>query len=175
MGRPGPERVSLVAVTGSRPAPPGPCYASGVLTAEDVIARVFTTPNPETGSQPPPEIAWVVFAQGTVFFSEPTDALPASASAAEIGEAGKAALRDLGPVQVGTSSADFRTARLDGWFPDERVWFVGFDHPNIATIVVADMESMTAGFEARSLRQRDHDEQTVVCVRGFDGTVTRTP
>src|SRR5262249_37789110 len=140
-----------------------PCYASGMLTVEDIIARVFTSQNPTTRSQPPPEIAWVVFAHGTPFFSAPTDALPASASPAQIAQAAKAALRELGPVHVGTPSADFNPARLDGWFPDEPVWFVGFDHPNIATIVVIDAKPVTAGLEARSRRQRDHDEQTILC------------
>jgi hypothetical protein len=120
-------------------------------------------------------MAWVVFAHGTVFFSAPTEVLPAGASLAQIAEAGKAALRELGPVHVGSPSADFKPTRLDGWFPDEPVWFVGFDHPNIATIVVVDAKPVTAGLEARSRRQRDHDEQVIVCVRGFDGSVARTP
>lgn len=146
-----------------------------MLTAEDIVARAFTTQNPTTGSQPPPQIAWVVFAHGTVFFTTPTDDLPASASPAQIAEAGKAALRKVGPVRAGHPSGDFSPRRLDGWFPDEPVWFVGFDRPGIATTVVMDAEPVVAGLEARRRRQRDHDEQTIVCVRGFDGTVARTP
>jgi hypothetical protein len=146
-----------------------------MLTAEDVATRVFTSQNPATGSQPPPEIAWVVFEHGTVFFSTPTDALPASASSAQIAEAGKAALRELGPVHVATPSADFNAVRLNSWFPDEPVWFVRFDHPNVATVVVMESEPVVAGLEARRRRQRDHDEQVIVCVRGFDTAVARTP
>jgi len=144
-----------------------------VPTAEDVIAHIFTTENPETGSQPPAHIAWVVFAHGTSFFSGPTEALPVNATLPAIAEAGKAALRELGPVRAGSSAGDFRTLRLEGWYPDEPVWFVGFDHPDIATVVTMDAESLAVGLEGRRRRQRDHDELAIVCVRGFDGAIAR--
>ncbi|HTR55596.1 MAG TPA: hypothetical protein VMJ10_33195 [Kofleriaceae bacterium] len=138
-------------------------------TAAEVLERVFTTPNPTTGSQPPPQIAWVVFTHGTAFFTAPNEALPATSSLADLAAAAKAALVELGPVHAGTSSADFSPTRLAGWYPDEPVWFVGFDHPAIATVVVMDTSDLVAGMAARSARDRDHAEQTIVCVRGFDG------
>ena len=141
------------------------------MTPAEVIERVFTSANPTTGSQPPPAMAWVVFAHGTAFFTAPTDDLPLDASFDELCDAARAALRDLGPVHVGTSSADFNTARLDGWFPDAPIWFVSFDHPSIATVIESDGADLAVGLIARAQRQQDHDEQTVVVVRRFDGTI----
>lgn len=146
-------------------------YNPCMSTTEEIVERIFTSPNPETGSEPPPHIAWVSFANGSVFFTAPTDGLPMDASLEAIAEAGKAALRELGPVHVGTPSADFNPVRLDGWYPDEPVWFVGFDHPAIATVLVLDTQPVTAGLEARGRRQIDHDELVLACVRGFDGTL----
>ncbi|MFN0246066.1 MAG: hypothetical protein ACKV2T_04110 [Kofleriaceae bacterium] len=140
------------------------------MTPAQVLERVFTSDNPVTGSKPPPAMAWVIFANGTCFYSAPSDALPVTASRDEIEAAGKAALRELGPVHVGSPSADFNPARLDGWFPDDPVWFVTFDHAAIATILVAEGNDLAIGLRARSLREDDHDEQRVVLVRGFDGT-----
>lgn len=146
-------------------------YNPCMSTTEEIVERIFTSPNPETGSHPPPQIAWVSFANGSVFFTAPTDGLPVDASPEAIAEAGKAALRELGPVHAGTPSADFNPVRLDGWYPDEPVWFVGFDHPAIATVLVLDTQPVTAGLEARGRRQIDHDELVLACVRGFDGTL----
>lgn len=145
-----------------------------LMTAE-IAARIFTSPNPTTGVQPAPQITWVVFAHGTVFHTRPTDKLPVISSPSAIAEAGKAALRELGPVRVGSPSGDFITARLKTWFPDEPVWSVRFGHPDIVTLVVLEAEPAFAGLEARRRRQRDYDQQTITCVRGFDGAVTRTP
>ena len=75
-------------------------------TPEQVIEQVFTSVNPTTGSQPPPAIAWVVFAHGTVFFTVPTDAVPVDATLAALADAGRAALKELGPVHVATPSAE---------------------------------------------------------------------
>jgi hypothetical protein len=136
-------------------------------TPEQVIERVFTTVNPATGSKPPPEIAWVVFEHGTVFFATPSEALPADATTAAIEAAGRAALRELGPVHAGTPSADFNPTLLSSWYPDDKVWFVGFDHPSIVTIVTLDGTNLVAGLEARRRRQLDHDAPNVVAVRGF--------
>src|SRR5262249_26178684 len=146
-------------------------YNPAMSTTEEIVERIFTSPNPETGSHPPPHIAWVSFANGSVFFTAPTDGLPVDASPDAIADAGKAALRALGPAQVGPPWADSNPVRLDGWSPDEPVWFVGFDHPAIATVVVLDTQPVTAGLEARQRRQIDHDELVLACVRGFDGTL----
>lgn len=136
-----------------------------------VIAHVFTSPNPATGSQPPPEMAWAVFAHGTVFFTAPSAELPATASLEAIAGAARAALRELGPVVPGSPAADFHPSRLDGWYPEEPVWFVGFDHANLATIVTLGESELAAGLAARSRRQRDHDDPRLVLVRGFSGAV----
>jgi len=117
-------------------------------------------------------MAWVVFANGTCFYTAPTDELPATSTRVEVEAAGKAALRELGPVHVGSPSADFNPVRLDGWFPDEPVWFVTFDHPAIATIVVHEGSDLAIGLRGRSLREADHDEQRVVLVRRFDGATS---
>jgi hypothetical protein len=140
---------------------------------EEVIERLFTSVNPTTLSKPPSEIAWVVFGHGTVFFTVPTEELPNGASPAQIEAAGRAALAELGPVMVATPSADFSPTRLASWYPDDPVWFVGFDHPSIVTIVTMPGTPLLVGMEARRRRQLDHDEGTVTLVRGFDGTVER--
>ena len=167
--------IEVVDGSGSGPKLFEPPKSLDMQPVEDIIARVFTSQNPVTGSQPSAQIAWVVFAHGTVFFSKPTDALPASSSPAQIADAGRAALGGLGPVRAGSPSGDFSPVRLDGWFPDEPVWFIRFDHPNIATVVVIDAKPVAAGLEARRRRQRDHDEQTITCVRTFDGNVVHAP
>ena len=144
------------------------------LTAAQVIERVFTTTNPATGSQPPSDIAWVVFEHGTCFFSVPTDELPLDATPDALVAAARAALASLGPAIPGTPAADFTPSRLDGWFPDEPVWFVAYDHSAIATIVITDGSELEAGLRARALRDDDHDAPVPTLVRGFDGT-TWTP
>ena len=140
---------------------------------EEVIARVFTSANPTSGSPPLAAIAWVVFAHGTTFFTVPTDQLPLGASLAAIAEAARAALRELGPAAPGSPSADFNTSRLDNWFPEEPVWFVGFDHPDLATVITTDAPEVSAGLQARACRDLDHDELSIVVVRGFDGAIDR--
>lgn len=144
------------------------------LTPGEVLERVFTTANPKTGSQPPPAIAWAVFAHGTCFVAPPSAALPATASRDALEAAALAALAELGPVHAGSPSADFRASRLDGWFA-EPVWFIGFDHPAIAAIVIGDGSDLAMGLHGRSLRQADHDAPRVVLVRGFDGTTWTAP
>ena len=140
------------------------------MTPAQILERVFTSKNPVTGSDPPPAMAWVVFENGTCFYTAPSDALPVTATRDQIEAAGKAALRELGPVHVGSPSADFNPARLDGWFPDDPVWFVTFDHEAIATILVGEGTDLAMGLQGRSLREADHDAMVVVLVRGFDGT-----
>lgn len=141
------------------------------LTPAQVLEHVFTSANPVTGSPPPPAMAWVVFAGGTCFYTAPSDVLPATATREQLEAAAKAALRELGPVHVGSPAADFSATRLDGWFTDEPVWFVTFDHEAIATIVIsAAGNDLVVGLRGRALREADHDEQRVVVVRGFDGT-----
>ena len=142
-----------------------------MTTPAEVLHKVFTSKNPTTGSAPPPHMAWAVFANGTAFYSEPTDTLPVDAPFDAIADAGRAALRELGPVIAGTPAADFNSSRLDNWFPDEPVWFVTYDHPSIITILVSDGDDLRAGLEGRSRRQQDHDETSIVLVRRFTGEI----
>lgn len=144
------------------------------ITPADVMERVFTTQNPTTGSLPPPRIAWAVFANGTVFFTTPTETLPADSTLATIEKAAKEALRELGPVIAGTEKGDFNSSRLDGWFPDEPVWLIGFSSNTIGSVVVLETnEPTTAGFAGRKQREMDLGELKVVTIRGFDGVIER--
>ena len=139
-------------------------------TPADVIEQVFTTANPETGSSPPPEMAWAVFEHGTAFFTTPNDELDASASLDDVAAAARAALSELGPVRVASSSADFSVSRLSGWYPDDPVWFIGFDSETLATIVVEEFDGdLAAGLTGRGLRDRDHEAMRLVAVRNFRG------
>ena len=61
--------------------------------------------------------------------------------------------------------------QLDGWFPETPIWFVTFDHEAIATIVDTATNELGAGLTGRGLRQQDHDEQRIIVVRRFDGSV----
>jgi hypothetical protein len=143
-------------------------------TASSVLEHVFTHENPATGSKPPEHIAWVIFANGTAFYTAPTDALPATASIEAIEAAGKAALQELGPVIAGTSSADFDPVRLDAWFPGEYVYFVTFGHPAIASIVIArEEDDLAAGLAGRTQRQADLEALEVIEVSGFTGQIRR--
>lgn len=142
-----------------------------MTTPADVLHKIFTNNNPVSGSPPPPHMAWAVFANGTAFYTEPTDALPVDASFDAIGDAGRAALRELGPVIAGTAAADFTSRRLDNWFPDEPVWFITYDRPSIVTILVTPGNDIRVGLEGRSRRQRDHDEGAIVLVRRFTGEI----
>jgi len=115
-------------------------------------------------------MAWAVFEHGTAFFTTPTQMLPIDSTFEAIAEAARAALRTLGPVTVGTESADFSAIRMSSWYPEEPLWMVSFATPDIATIVSNDGSDLTAGLDGRQRRQQDHDEQKLVIVRRFDGT-----
>jgi hypothetical protein len=143
-------------------------------TPGTVLEHVFSHENPGTGSQPPEHMAWVVFASGTAFFSEPSDELPRDARGPELIRAAKIALEELGPVIPGTPSADFNPVLLDDWFPGEFIYFVSYDHPSVATIVIADEDdALAAGLEARARRNADHELRRVVEIRDFSGKVSR--
>ncbi len=143
-------------------------------TPGTVLEHVFSHENPGTGSQPPEFMAWVVFAGGTAFFSEPSDDLPLDASNAELIRAAKIALEELGPVIPGTPSADFNPVLLDDWFPGTFIYFVSYDHPSVATIMIADEDdALAAGLEARARRNADHEARHIVEIRDFMGKVSR--
>ena len=142
------------------------------MTAADVLERVYTTVNPVTGSEPP-VAAWAVFGNDTFFLTAPTDDLPGDAAHEAIREAGLKALRDLGPVVPGTPAGDFQCSRLDHFFPDETVWIVSFGPSEIGGVVVGPESDLEAGLLARANRDADCEEERVVLVRAFDGTVER--
>jgi len=143
-------------------------------SAASVMEHVFTHENPATGSTPPEHMAWVVFEHGTAFFSAPTDELPLDASPEEILAAARIAMAELGPVIAGTAAGDFNPVCLDAWFPGEFVYFVTYDHPAIATIVIIDHEdSLTAGLSGRACREADLAGLTAAEIRGFDGRVVK--
>ena len=143
-------------------------------TPGTVLEHVFSHENPGTGSQPPEHMAWVVFASGTAFFSEPSDELPRDARGPELIRAAKIALEELGPVIPGTPSADFNPVLLDDWFPGEFIYFVSYHPPSGATIVIADEDdALAAGRVARARRNADHEARRIVEIRDFSGKVSR--
>ena len=143
------------------------------MTAADVLERVYTTVNPVTGSEPP-VAAWAIFAHDTFFLTAPGDELPEDATHDHIREAALRALRGLGPVVPGTPAADFECSRLDHFFPDATVWIVTFAAGDIEGVVVGAESDLEAGLTARLNRDADLDEQRVVLVRAFDGSVARS-
>ena len=119
-------------------------------------------------------MAWVVFAHGTVFYSMPDDRVPVDATFDMLAKEACSALKQLGPAHVGTESADFNPHRLEDWFPDEPVWWVAFDHDNVATLLTMQAEAIAVGLSARARRDLDVAEQSIVCIRSFDGTLQRS-
>jgi len=139
-------------------------------TADAVLEHLFTNPNPSSGSAPPPHIAWVVFAQGTVFYSLPDDALPLESTREAFVTAALAALDALGPVVAGSPSADFHPGHLSTWFPEAAIYLVNYDNPAIATVFFGEGQSpLEVGLAARAQRQQDFEDREVVVVRDFHG------
>lgn len=144
------------------------------LTVADVVTRVFTTENPETGSAPPEHVAWVIFRHETVFLTAPTDELPVSSTPDALVRAALKTLIRFGPPVPGTASADFQVTRLP-WWPDAFVFMVSYDHPNLFNVVIADdeMSDLGVGIMGRSVRKSDAEEPSVIEVRAFDGQAYR--
>jgi hypothetical protein len=145
-------------------------------TPASALEHIFTNPNPLNGKLPPTHVAWVIFANGTVFYTFPNEDLLPGASAAELTAAAISALDEMGPVMAGTPSADFSVSRLASWFPEERVYFVTYDDPRIVSIVVEEQEStdLAVGMLGRANRQADFEQRRVALVRGFDGATSTT-
>lgn len=140
-----------------------------------VLEHVFTHQNPSTGSLPPEQMAWVVFEHGTAFFSAPTDELATDADVDDLVAAARIAMAELGPVIAGTPAGDFNSECLSAWFPGEFVYFVSYDHPAIATVVVADeaQDDLSAGLVGRSRREADLEGLSAREIRDFHGRVFR--
>lgn len=140
------------------------------LTVADVVTKVFTTENPATGSAPPAHVAWVIFRNETVFLTMPTDELPVETTPDTLARTALKALIHFGPPVPGTASADFRVARLP-WFPDDFVYMVSYDHPNLLNIVIAEAEmtDVGVGMLGRAVRKLDAEEPSVIELRDFGG------
>jgi hypothetical protein len=137
-------------------------------TAASIVAHLFSHPNPTSGGKPPPHVAWAVFEHGTVFTSYPGEALPLTASADDVRRAALAALKALGPVQAGTPSADFTATHLRDWFPGEFIYWISYDHPSVATIVIAgEVNDLAAGLQGRLCREEDLAGQRIVELHPF--------
>ncbi len=139
-------------------------------TADAVLEHLFTHANPDSGSPAPAHTAWVVFAHGTVFYTFPDAELPVDSGREALVAAALKAFEALGPVRVGTPSADFHPGHLATWFPEAPIYLVNYDQPNIASVFFAEGESpLQVGLAARSLRQQDYETRTIVAVRDFHG------
>jgi hypothetical protein len=145
------------------------------ITPAECAERLFTSPNPVSGSLPPSSpIAWVVFAHGTVFVTVPRARLPVTATPAQLVQAARETLAQYAP-RAGTPSADFDATRLTAWFPDDPVWHVSFTHPEIVAIVLSDasdedklpLGAARAEIAGRLQCQRDLTEGTILVARAF--------
>ncbi len=143
---------------------------------ESIFERIFTSVNPETGSKPPAQLAWVVFENGTTFFTEPTEALPADASADTLVAAALGALGEVGPATAGGPAGDFNVSPMSAWFSDDTVHFITFGHRALANVVTGTYDSdLAAGLAGRARRDRDVSEKKITLVRGFDGSKAKGP
>jgi hypothetical protein len=132
-----------------------------MLTPRAVIEHIFTSTNPDTGSQPPAEVAWVVFREGSVYTGQPAGDLGAEASVEQVAEAARAALRS-------DVSRDFAVSRLSSWYPDDQVWFITFGG-EVANVVIGGDSEVGAGVIGRAGRDLDRESLDVVAVRTFTG------
>ena len=141
------------------------------MKIEDVIEKVFTSKNPETGGEPPENLAWVIFENGTVFLAAPSEQTPLEIDFEPLAEVASQELKVLGPSIGGTPSGDFNVIKL-GWYPDDFVYRVTYNHPNIANIEVCETETdhLLVGISGRAARGKDAENLQVKFVRKFDGS-----
>lgn len=84
----------------------------------------------------------------------------------DLAEQARALLREWGPVQVGTPSADFDVAALE----DVPGWLVTCHHPDIVTYVGpedgvdSDAAAVMVGLLGRAKRHQDAEEQAIIHV-----------
>lgn len=143
------------------------------LTVQDVMECVFTSENPETGSLPPEEAAWVIFENNTVFFMTPTSDEANGLTFEELGKKACKVLEDFGPAIAGTPLADFEVNGLDAWYPDEYVYMVTYTHSNIFSIYITEKEEdeYTIGLKNRTSREIDAEDLEIQLIRHFNGSV----
>jgi hypothetical protein len=113
--------------------------------------------------------SWVLFSHDTcVLFAEPEG---------DIAEQARALLREWGPVQVGTPSADFNVGAME----EVTGWLVTCHHPGIVTYVGpedgvgSDAAEVIVGLLGRAKRHQDAQEQAVVHVEDRRLDNRRTP
>jgi hypothetical protein len=110
--------------------------------------------------------SWVLFENGTCV------ALPDAEPGEDLAALAAALMREWGPVQVGTPSADFNVLPLSG----HPGWVVTCHHPDILVylspddMVTEDTPEMMIGLIGRSRRDLDSQELKVVHVQ--DGRPT---
>lgn len=138
---------------------------------EDVVEHIYTTENPETGSQPPENVAWVMFGNGTFYLTGVSDELPLDTSHEQLAVVATQSLKEFGRAIGGTYTADFGANKLP-WFPDEFVYIVTYSHNHIFNICVHEEEAseLSVGFLGRAARGEDAEELQVKLVRHFDGS-----
>src|SRR5215471_3438242 len=78
--------------------------AHPIRSVNELLEHIFTTTNPETGTTPP-DVAWVIYAHGTVFYTGIKEVLPAKASFEMLADAARSAFAELGPVVAGGPEA----------------------------------------------------------------------
>jgi hypothetical protein len=100
--------------------------------------------------------SWVLFRRGTcVALEHQTSDLRAQATAL---------MKEWGPVQVATPSADFNVLKL----PDDSGWLVTCHHPDISTYVSPDefgnqnVSDVFIGLTGRSKRDQDSRELNII-------------
>jgi len=133
-----------------------------VPTPLEVVETVFTSPNPETGSEPPPEVAWALFKNGTAYVAVPDEELDATASVEQVADAARAALQ-------AHQSGDFTVSRISGWYPDDPVWLIWLDDGLFAVVIEDYPHEITAGVVGRAARELDSASPELVYVRNFRG------
>ncbi len=101
--------------------------------------------------------SWVLFKHGTCVILTST--------VADLGSQATALMKEWGPVQIGTPSADFDVVHLR----DDPGWVVTCHHPDILTYVGSDEfegdnvpDDMVIGLIGRSKRGQDAEELEII-------------
>ena len=83
----------------------------------------------------------------------------------------KAILKQYGPVSEGT---DYSTSPLDHVYPDDNIWLVAYQHPDLVSVVFGDKNTTAdnAALIARKERASDADQCVVVVAKDFFGNET---
>ena len=97
------------------------------------------------------EASWVLFEGGTCVFLIDCDG--------DLATAATELLREVGPVEIGSSQADFAVMEFDG----EVGWGVTFDHPDLLTLVLpreisAQPSELMIGLLGRTKRGDDAEQ-----------------